>query len=426
MLRQSLSFVKNATQRLYTHEDLDDSSLDLSITEPAVFVPTFTDKPAVLRGTCQLRVKDTLTIKRVSVNFRGTSRVTWPHGLRDIQTVTDSTLTLFSPGTSEPPCYSESLADGPQHPWVGKRCRLWHAVTSRLCADGGHEKGAVPRYQRLAAGIHTYNFEMVLHSHLPESIQIRQSQVRYRVRACVECPGILKRSFACNIPIATVHCPAEDEVDDAEPVYIARAWKNLVQCEILVSRRGAPLGDELPVTVMFTELATANFRGLRVFLSENVQYLQKDGLVGCSGPFRRALLYEKVDGPVPTLALRRASNDERPESGKGDCAVAKMVGDSEMPSEPVRAGETSLDVTLQLPTCHLHSQPDGIGTQGMHFDTRYKNVRVRHWLEFVFLMSPHDGLGSTHDRIVQKVAKVPLALRSCYAQHANASLPAYS
>ncbi|PWY79281.1 hypothetical protein BO70DRAFT_293923 [Aspergillus heteromorphus CBS 117.55] len=424
MLRQSLSAVKKATQSLYTHEALSDPRLDLNITEPAVFVPTFTDKPAVLRGTCQLNVKDTLTVKRVTVNFRGTSRVTWPHGLHDIQTVTDNTLTLFSSGSLEPalPCYSES-----EPSWPSKRCKLWHAVTSRLCSGGSHEKSAGTK---LSAGTHTYNFEMVLHSHLPESIQIRQSQVRYRVRACVECPGILKRSLALNKAITTVHCPAEDEVDDAEPVYIARAWKDLVQCEVLVSRRGAPLGDDLPVTVMFTELATAKFRGLRVFLSENVQYLQRDGLVGCPGPFRRVLLYEKVDGLVSTLSLRRASNDERPDSGKGECAVAKMVGDSETPSEPAREGETesetTLDLILPLPMCHLHSQPDSSGMQSMHFDTRYKNVRVRHWLEFVFLMTPKDGFDSSHDRIVQKMAKVPLALRSCYAQHANASLPAYS
>ncbi|PWY94077.1 arrestin domain-containing protein [Aspergillus sclerotioniger CBS 115572] len=430
MLRQSLKNAKKATQRLYTRDDPSDLSLELSITEPAVFVPTYTDKPAVLRGTCQLKVKGNLAVKRLTVNFRGTSRVTWPHGLHDTQTVTDSTLTLLSPQASDAalPSYPGSLCDETQTSSLGKRWRLWNAVTSTLCSNGSYGKVSGPKYQRLSAGTHTYDFEMVLHSHLPESVQIRQSQVRYQVRACVECPGFLRRSVARNKAVTTVHCPAEDNVEDAEPVYIARAWKGLLQCGILVSRRGAPLGDRLPVSVSLTELAKAEFRGLRVFLSENVQYHQRDGLACCPGPFRRVLLYEKVEGSVSTPSLHRAGNadDERPESeAKDDGGMEKMIGDPEIPSGRVPdEEETTLDLTLQLPGCHLHSVPDG--TQSMHYDTRYKNVRVSHWLEFVFVVCPKESLGSSNDRIVQKMAKVPLALRSCYAQYASASLPAYS
>ncbi|BCS11688.1 hypothetical protein ALUC_41028S [Aspergillus luchuensis] len=128
------------------------------------------------------------------------------------------------------------------------------------------------------------------------------------------------------------------------------------------------------------------------------------------------------------MSLHRAENvdDERPESAaKDDGALAKLVGDPEIPSGLEAAEEeTVMDLTLQLPDCHLHCV--STGTQGMHYDTKYKNVRVSHWLEFVFMVSPRDNtLGSSSERIVQKVAKVPLALRSCYAQHTNASLPAY-
>ncbi|CAK46634.1 hypothetical protein CBS115989_9293 [Aspergillus niger] len=430
MLRQSFSIAKKATRKLYAHDDSSDLSLDLNITEPAVFVPTFTNKPAVLRGTCQLRLKHDLTVKRLTVNFRGTSRVTWPHGLHDTQTVTDSTLTLVSPQSSDPalPCYSSALSEGRKSTWHKDKRKLQNAAPSTLCVDGNWGKAAGSKYQRLPAGTHTYEFEMVLHSHLPESIEIRQSHVQYRVRACVECPGFLRRSFAKKQAIATVHCPAEDDVEDAEPAYIARAWKGLLQCGILVSRRGAPLGDRLPVTVSLTELRKAEFRGLQVFLSENVQYHQKDGLACCPGPFRRVILYEKVEMTGPTMSLHRAENvdDERPVSAtKGDGAHAKLVGDPEIPNGLETAEEeTVLNLTLQLPGCHLHCV--STGTQGMHYDTNYKNVRVSHWLEFVFMVTPRDNtLGSSTERIVQKVAKVPLTLRSCYAQHANASLPAY-
>ena len=299
--------------------------------------------------------------------------------------MTDSTLTLVSPQSSDPalPCYSSALSEGRKSTWHKDKRKLQNAAPSTLCVDGNYGKAAGSKYQRLPAGTHTYEFEMVLHSHLPESIEIRQSHVQYRVRACVECPGFLRRSFAKKQAIATVHCPAEDDVEDAEPAYIARAWKGLLQCGNLVSRRGAPLGDRLPVTVSLTELRKAEFRGLQVFLSENVQYHQKDGLACCPGPFRRVILYEKVEMTGPTMSLHRAENvdDERPVSAtKGDGAHAKLVGDPEIPSGLETAEEeTVLNLTLQLPGCHLHCV--STGTQGMHYDTNYKNVRVSHWLE---------------------------------------------
>ncbi|PYI25420.1 arrestin domain-containing protein [Aspergillus indologenus CBS 114.80] len=430
MLRSPFSTPRKSTQEVPIQGDATGLRLELNITEPALFAPTISDKPAVLRGECRVTVKEAVTVKRLTVNLRGTSHIVWPHGIRERRTVTDNTLILLGPEATDPvlPCYLDSIQKTSSYRQAHKGTTLWNAISARVGSSGREEQDTGSKHQRLTPGTHIYKFEMVLRSHLPESIQVRQSEVRYRIRASIERTGLLNRTCFCSKPITVVHCPAEDFVDDAEPIYIARAWKHLLQSDILVSRRGAPLGDLVPVTVSYTELGHAKFRGLQIFVSEDVQYHQRDGLTCCSGPFKRSLVYEKMAGPVSTTALRRADTDEHPAYiEKDDYITAKTVGDAEARSRSLHDGDTEhteLCLQLPIPVCHLHSDP--ARPQGMHFDTRYKNVRIIHWLEFAFLMAKPDKLNPNNERIVQKVAHVPLALRSCYAQQANAALPAYS
>ncbi|KAE8154510.1 hypothetical protein BDV25DRAFT_126569 [Aspergillus avenaceus] len=398
--------------------------LTIHFTEPAVFVPTYTNKPAVLRGCCVLKVKEPLIVKRLTVNFRGVSQVHWPHGLHDTKTVTNRSLTVFGPDITETgieyhddrecttnTCRTSNNTSLP-------KTRLWNNILNRLSKNA-----APPGCQSLSPGTYSYDFEMVLPPQLPESVDIRRGHVRYTVRARVECPGPFKHNIVQNKPIAVIHCPAEDFVEDAEPVYITRAWKRLLRCDILISRRGAPLCHRLPITVSFTELANARFHGLQIFLSENVQFLRKDGLVSCLGPFKRRLLYQAGDDLVSTL-LPYLSNDG--EEGQGGEEKVGYLGLEDVKRSDC-AGKTAdcegmtLDIDLPLPNCQDHGQLDW-----MHFSTEYKSVRVNHWLEFVFSLSRYGAPIESGVPVVQKIARAPLSLRSCYAEQTNASLPAYS
>ncbi|KAF9894739.1 hypothetical protein FE257_006629 [Aspergillus nanangensis] len=397
-------------------------ALDIRIAEPAVFIPTYTNNPAVLRGTCTLEVKDALVVKRLTVNFRGVSTVLWPHGFHDRRTITDSTFVVFDPDTTKWESGVDSSGAG-NHP-AHSRCRLWNTVKNGVRSLRRPSAGSECRL--LSPGTHTYNFEMILPSHLPESINVRRSRVEYNVRACMESASRWKRKITHNLPITAVHCPAEDFVDDAEPVYITRTWRKLLRCEIIVSRRGAALGRHLPVTIAFTELNIAKVRGLQVFLLENVQYLQRNGLVSCLGPYKRMLLYEAMDDFVPLISPRGSVDDGRPSViEREDVDVKDPLPPDRMP-KPTGLDGTVVEVELPLPVCQMHStEEDGL-QKTMHFDTRYKNVRVHHWLEFGFFVSKN-GLSATNEvRPAQKTLKAPFLLRSCYAHQANASLPAYT
>lgn len=255
-----------------------------------------------------------------------------------------------------------------------QKCGLWGAITNKLCSKC--KSTAAPDYQLLSPGTYTYNFEMILPPELPESVNVRRSHVRYNVRACLEFPGHFRHNIVQNMPIAAIHCPAEDFVEDAEPVYIARAWKRLLRCDILMSRRGAPLCHNLPVTVSFTELANARFHGLQIYISENVQFLRKDGVVSYLGPFKRRLLYEAAEDFVPTLPPYRLGEYDDHLSEKSGFGVQESVVLSECEDKPVTSEGMTLNIDLALPTCQDHSEDNW-----MHFSTEYKSARVSHWLD---------------------------------------------
>ncbi|PLN85956.1 arrestin domain-containing protein [Aspergillus taichungensis] len=424
MLRR-LSSTKETARRLSLGDKSTESSLEVNITEPALFIPTYTNKPPVLRGSCVLDVREPLTARRLTVTLRGTSRVQWPHGTQDTEKIIDCTLTVFGPEASKtgPQSYAVCSEEEPpalQRKESGFSRRKSQLRTALMDLYPNSNQPPAAAYHTFKPGTYRYNFEMVLHSQLPQTIRLRGSQVRYSVHVCVERPGALTRNITHTQPITAIHCPAEDYVEDAEPVYVRRSWSKYLRCEILVSRRGAPLGHRLPVTLSFTELAQAKLRGIRVYLSENVQYLQKDGLPSCFGPYKRTLVYKAVDG-VGSAEIALIPEDDQ---------VKHLVTDEKEPDSIVACSEstvqhsgakaTTLDFDLPLPICRIHANGDE--TRNMHFDTKYKNVQVNHWIEFVFLLTK-DASGEVK---TQKSIKTPLTLRPCYANQANASLPAYS
>ncbi|GES64740.1 arrestin-domain-containing protein [Aspergillus terreus] len=409
-----------------------DPALDINIAEPAVFIPTYTHNPAVLRGSCTLELKESYAVKKLTVNFRGVSHVLWPHGFRDKRTVTNCNFTVYDPKDSDTG-EGQNTSSGSREPMDAgvnrpprKRCKLWRAIMNR-CPSGRKDSAGLER-RLLSPGTYTYSFEMILPSHLPESINVRRSHVQYNVRACIESHGLWSRKITQNKPITAVHCPAEDFVDDAEPVYVTRTWRKLIRCEIIVSRRGAALGRHLPVAFAFSELAMAKVRGVQIYLLENVQYLQRNGVVSCCGPFKRLRLYEMKDDSILSVSdsRRSSADDGRPSDEERDDCSGKEKPDHDRMAKPTDMDGTTIEVELPLPVCQIHStDADGVEKNSMHFDTRYKNVQVNHWLEFVFFVAKN-GFCDPDAPTVQKSTKIPFLLRSCYAHQANASLPAYT
>lgn len=296
--------------------------------------------------------------------------------------------------------------------------RLWNSFQKKL-HPAGPRKTSGSKHPVLSPGVYEYGFEMVLPPRLPESICVRGSHVQYCVEACIERPGRLSHPITQTMPVVAVHCPEDDFLEDAEPVYISRNWRHLLHCEVTMARSGAALGDQLPVVVSLEELANAKIKGLKIFLSENTQYLQRNGLESCLGPFKRVLLHDASEDSL-TAKSPELAQDDAPRSSDENTPSEDDWSDATEKSR--LTNETKLDINLSLPKAIALTHPESDGKLNMHFDTKYQNVQVSHWLEFEFTLSRHGSSGSTD---VLKTAKAPFVLRSSYAHPANASLPTY-
>ncbi|GAB1214103.1 hypothetical protein ATERTT37_003262 [Aspergillus terreus] len=111
---------------------------------------------------------------------------------------------------------------------------------------------------------------------------------------------------------------------------------------------------------------------------------KRNGVVSCCGPFKRLRLYEtKDDSILSVLDSRRSSADDgRPSDEERDDSSGKEKPDHDRMAKPTDMDGTTIEVELPLPVCQIHStDADGVQKNSMHFDTRYKNVQVNHWLE---------------------------------------------
>ncbi|KAI9042751.1 uncharacterized protein KD926_005081 [Aspergillus affinis] len=405
-----------------------ETGLDIVSMEPALFIPPCANKPVVFRGSCILNVHEKLPVKRLTVNLRGTSNVKWSYSRHEMRTFTDCKMVVLGPESSEQASKMQKAAFVESPDCDRASChasqengRLWDSLQKRLQSKGTSKKSG-SKYELLSPGVYEYGFEMVLPPDLPESICVRGSNVQYNVEACLELPGRFSHPITQNMPIAAVHCPEDDFLEDAEPVYISRNWKHLLHCEVTLSRRGAALGDQLPVAVSLEQLGNAKLHGLKIYLSENTQYLQRNGLESCLGPFKRVLLHEAVGD---SLSLRSSSQadtqDDSTESNDESTPMEDDLG-ADATEKPGVADEAKLEINLSLPKAIALTKPESDGKLNMHFDTKYQNVQVSHWLEFEFTMSRHGSSGPSE---VVKMTRAPFVLRSCYAQPANASPPAY-
>ncbi|PLB49017.1 arrestin domain-containing protein [Aspergillus steynii IBT 23096] len=399
-----------------------EADLDIVSLEPALFIPPCANKPAVFRGSCIVNVHEKLPVKRLTVNLRGVSHVKWSYGRNEMRTFTDCKMVLLGPetkmqdnacGIESSDCDLNGCHAGQEHG------RLWNPFQKKFHPSGARKMGS--KHQVLSPGIHEYGFEMVLPPQLPESICVRGSNVQYNVEACIERPGRLSHPITQNMPIVAVHCPEDDFLEDAEPVYISRNWRHLLHCEVTLSRRGAALGDQLPVVVSLEELGNAKLQGLKIFLSENTQYLQRNGLQSCLGPFKRVLLHDATSDSLSTSSPQPEAQDDSTGSSD-DSTSSEEDWSSDATEKPGVADERKLEINLSLPKAIALTHAESDGKLNMHFDTKYQNVQVSHWLEFEFTLSRHGSTGSSD---VLKTARAPFVLRSCYAHPANASLPSY-
>lgn len=279
--------------------------------------------------------------------------------------------------------------------------RLLLQVKQSRSFDKDETPGGVPSvaqrgYRTFNAGEYMYNFELPLDSHLPETIDVDFSSVKYELEATVERAGAFRTNLAGTKEVTLIRTPSEGSLEQVEPIAISRSWEDQLHYEIVISGKSFPLGAQIPIALKLTPLAKVQCHRIEVFVTENIEYFCKNKRVHRMGPVRKVQLFEKrADGPptdiFPGSTMRIVSGDHVPYDQR---AAASRDEDVQM-QDPTNSlgdlggdtniGPTEMELNVQLPSCHSLKEKDE--TSRLHFDTTYQNIQVHHWIKLCLVIA---------------------------------------
>ncbi|KAK9588672.1 hypothetical protein V6Z96_000431 [Aspergillus fumigatus] len=269
-------------------------------------------------------------------------------------------------------------------------------------------------------GKYSYDFEMILHSGLPESTFIEGTIVRYHLKASVTCHSMLRGMYK-SIEVDAVRCPTNAYVEDSVGGNWALHVDRVLHADIHLRRKGIALEDHLPGSFKYKGYNNTKFRKLQVFLVEDVRYFMRDGTQAGKAPYKKLLIYEN-SGHRPDVHPQQEEVSEE-ELNIFEATSTRVPlsstnsdtpdGDAFPPSETM-----GFDFELDMPKCISHrGAPD---FRYMHYDTKIRSVMVSHFFQFhVHVFINGRPAREPFERLV------PLTLRSCYASDGNTTLPTY-
>ncbi|EAW17721.1 uncharacterized protein NFIA_076510 [Aspergillus fischeri NRRL 181] len=402
----------------------------LELTEPAFFLPEATgNRPVVLRGRCTLIVKRPLKIKQVVVALDGFSYIRWPNRVREMGSVVNCALTLFNSKkdsksqfhyqAKEPEKLTAAVTEieGPK-----KKFNMLHNIVEKLRL---RSPKTVPDLspECFAPGKYSYDFEMILHSGLPESTFVEGTIVRYHLKASVKCHSMLRGMYK-STEVDAVRCPTDAYVEDSVGGNWALHVDRVLHADITLRRKGIALEDCLPGSFKYKGYNDTKFRKLQVFLVEDVRYFMRDGTRAGKAPYKKLLLYETLNhGLRPDVHSQQGGEVSEEELNIFETKSTRFPissnncdtpdGDAPPPTETI-----GFDFELKMPKCKSHRGAPEF--RYMHYDTKLRSVAVSHFFEFqVYVFINGRPATKPFERLV------PLTLRSCYTHEGNTTLPLY-
>lgn len=386
----------------------------------------------MLRGSLQLRVTKATKIKAITLKFRGKAITKWPEGIppkkvdfEEVDTIMSHTWPFFNAQfpTAEAGTGADQVEifkDAPSNSSTGRGLfggspntsstnlstkeakRLSLQVNQSRSFGKGETSGGGPSvsqkgFRTFNPGEYTYNFELPLDSHLPETIDVELGSVKYELEATIERAGAFRANLVGTKEVTLIRAPAEGSLEQVEPIAISRSWEDQLHYDIVISGKSFPLGAQVPIAFKLTPLAKVQCHRIKVFVTENIEYFCSNKRVHRMEPVRKVQLFEKrADGP-PTSAF--PGSTMRIVSGGGvpyDMRAAASRGESVQVQDPtnllgdlngdINIGPTEMEFNVQLPSCHNMKDKDK--ATRLHFDTTYQNIQVHHWIKVSLLCVP--------------------------------------
>jgi hypothetical protein len=398
-------------------------NVNISLTEPVLFLRGFEQNEyserntAMLRGTLVLKITKPTKLKAITLKFRGKAVTKWPEGIppkkvdfEEVDTLMSHTWPFFNAqfptaeagtGADRVELYKNTggLGGSPNNSSLNLTSREAKRLSLQVNQSRSFGKGETPSggpsiaqkgYRSFNAGEYTYNFELPLDSHLPETIDVDLGSVKYELEATVERAGAFRTNLVGTKEVTLIRAPSEGSLEQVEPIAISRSWEDQLHYDIVISGKSFPLGAQVPIAFKLTPLAKVQCHRIKVFVTENVEYFCNNKRVHRMEPVRKVQLFEKrADGPptstFPGSTMRIVSGggvpyDQRAAAARGEDVqvqdstnlLGNLGGDSNV-------GPTEMEFNVQLPSCHNMRDKDKLAK--LHFDTTYQNIQVHHWIK---------------------------------------------
>jgi arrestin-related trafficking adapter 3/6 len=244
-------------------------------------------------------------------------------------------------------------------------------------------------YRTFQPGDYVYNFELPLDSHLPETISVDLGSVKYNLEACIERAGAFRQKLVGSKEIPVIRAPAENSLEQVEPIAISRTWEDQLHYDIVISGKSFPLGSQIPIAFKLTPLAKVQCHRIKVLVTENIEYWANNRKVHRLEQHRKIPLLEKrSDGPTcstyPGSTVRILSGggvdfDSRAAAAAGNEDIRtdndnNLLGNLEGEHN---VGPTEMEFSVQLPSCSAMKEK----RDKIHLDTTFRDIQVHHWIK---------------------------------------------
>lgn len=399
--------------------------------------------PTILRGALVVRVLKPTKIKSLTLTFKGIARTDWPEGIPpkkneyvEENVVITHTWPFFSQCTGG----TNSGADivrSPQglyavHSNLGV---LSHEDVSSLNLDAASQttttnakanpfsllkKVASPERNRsnslissmsnenlgdshyvFEQGDYVYNFEHPIQASTPESIEATFGSVRYYLEVLIERSGAFKSNISAKMPVTIIRAQCDESVEDSEPIAISRDWEDQLHYDILIASKAMILDAYIPIAFKLIPLDKIKLHRIRVYVTENVEYYCRNKKVHRMEPTRKFLLLEHR-APPPKDAPPNAD------------PKTKKMGNL--------LTSDGYDLTAKEFEFQLFVPEKLNGTQKLHPNTSYQNIKAHHWIKICLRLSRViDGKPKHYEISIDS----PIHVLHSKCSHANTLLPAY-
>ncbi|KAL0956771.1 hypothetical protein HGRIS_002891 [Hohenbuehelia grisea] len=319
------------------HENMGkekERQLDIQLDTDTLFLKgTGVDvEPARLSGHVVLYLAESMSIKEITLQFRGKARL------------------------PVPPSESISLNNAP--------------LNFMLCSyEWSFLEGEKKHSHRLKAGRHVFPFQLDIGGSLPSSISTSAgggASIMYKLRAHVARPGF-NHNLQTVVPVSVVRSFTPEALEYQQTLEIENTWPEKVMYSIMLPHKAWAAGDSVTAVVKLSPLA----KGVRILtvtstLHETTKLWGRSGLQESTAQVA-SIIHEFVGGvpvPVTRQELRRRSRRSSTASTPPHSATPSS---SSMPLPPTppngRVLSAAFSMTAASTSSDSHSPPYALSRQ---------------------------------------------------------------